>query len=125
MQIDRSKWFYGGRFETVYYVSALFSSEANKFCCLGFLGCHIGLSQDNMNNICLPFKTEQVWPHKLFEKTSSIELYSEPKGTNWADVLAHINDLKKVHSDDRESWIKTGFKELLGIDVEFVGEYPE
>jgi len=66
MIIDRSKWLYGQKFET----SCLYSEMDQRYCCLGFLGMHLGAkTKDFSSSIELPSDAKNIceWPNKLFE----------------------------------------------------------
>ncbi len=64
----------------------------------------------------------QAWPQALFQKTPVSRTGSEDD--TWATVFAALNDAQNIESDTRETFIAYGFREILGVDTEFVGEYP-
>lgn len=122
MIIDRSKWFYGFRFGGI---SCLYDSKKDKKCCLGFLACELGADPKSIDkqrtlNCEWPGEVQNVcaWPKILFKESFGIG------SGQWERWLAKINDVQNVDDELRESWIKAGFKYLMNIDVEFVGDYP-
>jgi len=130
--IERSKWFVGDP-----YSSCLLGSESatgrddSKMCCLGFLGEACGISKDSMYKRSLPKHTLSweltIWPEELFtpcnDAYADITAIGKYYYNSWQEVLAAINDADISDNDIRESWIKEGFKILLGYEVEFVGDY--
>lgn len=118
MQIDRGKWNCGRR----YSYSQLLSRNHNKMCCLGFYAKFLGA--EDISIIGIPFptlcKSKIAWPLKMFEIANTIDCFPDL----WEDVFVKINDSETIDNETRESWIAAGFKIIFGVDVEFIGEYP-
>lgn len=142
--IDRAKWNTGGRlaedggaalylaFQEPDYdddnESELNSGHQESLCCLGFLGESCGFTREAM--LGHPFPSDlpsKVWPSALGEETHCVPpgYYGSDQPIIWQQIFADMNDHCDVPDDVRESWISTGFRIVLGCDVEFIGEYPE
>ena len=120
--IDRSKWSAGPYTQPSkngWYGNALLT-DRGKRCCLGFLGQACGLTDALARDRALPRFQDTDWPKNLFENSVRMDPYP----LHWAQVFADINDSVVVDDGLRESWIAEGFRAVLGVEVEFVGEYP-
>jgi hypothetical protein len=125
--IDRAKWGCGRHIDEFAGLSSLLN-RAGQRCCLGFLGKECGLKDEDAYARAYPLDVISLakWPEALFDKCDSsgkVLLGEGTKGTSWQYFFAHINDNTLVDDDVREGWIKEGFKAILDIDVEFVGEF--
>lgn len=122
--IDRSKWACGNHSDGL---TPKLLDLNGKRCCLGHLGKFCGLSDKSALGNFYPssynVRYYAKWPDELFENPHVIGY------DRWESVFAIINDTQYVSGgfleleDDRESWIKEGFKQLFNIDLEFAGEY--
>lgn len=127
--IDRAKWNVGN----LHGPSCLFSDERDpirslwrrSYCCLGFLGKAVGFTDAEMLSKPLPSVIDQErerYPLRLF-RHSGLGDFGGP--VTWQSAFAAMNDADNIDHPTRESWIAEGFRTVLGVDVEFVGEYPE
>lgn len=119
---------FGCKFHPVYGHASLLNDKGFR-CCLGILGQFKNLSDEDALEIELPQDVpgNANWPEELFHETTAYAPYvTLPAQDNmmWDSVFAAINDTHGIDDDIRESWIATGFKEVLGIEVIFTGEYP-
>lgn len=115
LTIKRSKWLRGEA------NSGLLRAYDNKMCCLGFLGLSCGFDEGELEDRDLPssintdrFMTDGFWPNILFNRISHWG-YAQ----TWEYVFASINDELGSYDEERETWLKVGFKEVLGIDLTF------
>lgn len=130
--IDRSKWNTGGRLgharlfkDTVQDPDGNHLRSADNFCCLGFLGLACGCAPTDMLGVGFPrsVHSRQLFPQQLFAESSHTD--SCGAGFSWQMAFADMNDSRKVDHATRESWIAEGFKTVLGVEVEFVGDYGD
>lgn len=127
--IDRATWSAGERVapsrdDEDVPENALLTHHGTR-CCLGFLGQSCGVPDTKTLNASLPSDVEgHRWPSALFDDAPSRrQYYSKPD--DWEIVFSLLNDFEDIDDATRESWIATGFRIVLGVEVEFVGEYPE
>lgn len=129
MKIPREKWRTGryGKYNkpSILGKSMLLSKEGGR-CCLGHLGAHCGIPDDVLLNreipsVLLTFE----WPTMLFESSSFAVIWHNKiiETQRWQNVFALLNDAENIDDETREEWIRTGFRIILGIDIEFTGEY--
>jgi hypothetical protein len=134
VMINRRTWNSGDRFEMgggrLYapgHAHWVAGDMPSNYCCLGFLGSFCGATDDEMTDVGLPSETIYpdspiAWPDALFERPSQAGGFD-----SWEAVFAELNDYSKTDIDDatREAWIAEGFKTVLGVKVEFVGDYGD
>lgn len=122
--IDRRKWNTGERLS---HPSRLFDENSGSLCCLGFLGEACGAKREHLEGINYPGGAREfaTWPPQLFAETPAGLLVASGLSSTWETVLAHINDADHVDDATREAWIAEGFKTVLGVEVEFVGDYGD
>jgi hypothetical protein len=133
--IERSKWACGNH--RIGKDSELLTNFDQR-CCLGFLGQACGLKDERAlmvghpHDLDGPLDVDVEWPSKLFESTSSYSsylAYPPPRHeaykvrNSWETIFILLNDSLRPADNDRESWIKEGFKHIFNIDLEFTGEY--
>jgi hypothetical protein len=125
--IDRRKWNTGKRLAE----PKLLDELTGSMCCLGFLGLACGATRNDLADECLPGDVRKVqrldglgetpWPEALFGRTDAFRV-----GCNtWENILSMMNDVEGIDHADREPWIAEGFKTVLGVEVEFVGDYGD
>lgn len=124
--IDRAKWNSGDRFE-MGGGRLFYAGPTDNYCCLGFLGSFCGATDHEMEDVGLPSETVDedspiAWPDALFARSTHVSEFD-----TWEAVFAELNDYSQQDIDDatREQWIAEGFRTVLGVEVEFVGSYPE
>lgn len=108
--------------------NALLLSRSGQSCCLGFLGFECGLERGNATDVSVPsdVRSGARWPRELFaDAPHKADPGAEFSPLKWETVFAVLNDDVAATDEERESWIAAGFRIVLGVDVEFVGEYPE
>lgn len=112
--IDEQRWCVGDP-----TTSALLTRD-NKMCCLGFMGRALGATSEDMLHALYP--SEYISAYKEYMNVLAAETDSlDACGPNsWQHVIGLINDASNVTQDERKAWVKEGFKQLFGIDVEFV-----
>jgi hypothetical protein len=116
-------------------------TSTGKRCCLGFLGCALGLDDEQMvryttdedfgdtvpRRVTLDYpsyvKTLADWPGALFV-TSPHARHPRADVAPWQEIIGDINDTPDMDDATRESWVTAAFREVLGIEVEFFGKYP-
>lgn len=106
--IDRQKWIRGEMVKR----SFLIRPEDGKSCCLGFLGCAIGISRDNLWGKRMP------WDNKDWEPANWL-LQADPQGWLAMHRLTAINDDQSLTEDKREDKIKQEFA-AHDVEVEFI-----
>lgn len=121
--IDRAKWNVGERLG----LAALLHERNRSMCCLGFLGASCGIELAKLEDHGMPTELDEgeqeKYPGALFRRTNAA--IGDNGRLQWEDVFQQINDDKSIDDATRESWIAEGFRTVLGVEVEFVGEYPE
>jgi len=135
--IDRAKWSCGGKHPDGGRLLHESEDGNGQMCCLGFLGRSLGADKDYIVEIELPSKIKGScpWPKELFYQNDPIlanVCYSYIYDGNktvlnsydmWEDFFASINDLETIDHPTREAWIYEGFKQIFGIEMEFIGEH--
>lgn len=123
--IDRAKW-RTGRYGPAHTGGRGFgySGLLNRFsnrCCLGFLGAACGLPDAIAAEKVEPcqVQSDAEWPERLFFETDA-----RMTERSWEAIFITINDDTSVDDATREAWIAEGFRTILDVEVEFVGEYP-
>lgn len=118
--IDRSRWLVPS---TCPDEDGVLLDRTGFRCCLGFLGQACGVPDAPMLGKPLPGDVNgyDLWPAPLFTKTPLSKTGSEDD--TWATVFAAFNDAD-IDNATREEFIAHGFRVVLGLDTEFVGEYP-
>lgn len=104
--IERSKWLRGDM------DSYLYRTEDSKMCCLGFLACAVGYTQDEISDSCNPASL----PGDRFPGTI---VNDKGKDTYLTNALINVNDNLDIQDADRERILKDMFK-VAGIDVTFI-----
>jgi len=113
LTIKRSEWLRGIGAPRSYLVR----TSDNKMCCLGFLGCQVGLSSEEMANHRSPADLPTAaWPDGFVEPYSAGESQYVNLGCR---PLMEINDNRILSEEERESQLTQEFKKF-GIEVEFV-----
>jgi hypothetical protein len=131
--IQRGAWNSGGRLNPDGHLFTPFGEfdslgdvqygDTDCYCCLGFLGLACGLSDEDMEGLPLPSGVKATWPKELFDHSG--HTVSGIGDALWESVFAALNDHEDVDHATRESWISEGFRIVLGVECEFVGEYEE
>ncbi len=130
--VDRSKWLFGdecwidsgGRVEQ--NISRLLV-DSGKRCCLGFLADALGLkSEDILNEGHIEAALGMVEVKELDFHAPRLEaLIEADEGIPPSLVVIYnTNDSNYITAEEREEVLKTQFL-VIGLKVEFVGEYPE
>jgi hypothetical protein len=105
--IERATWSRGN----INQPSELINDDGNK-CCLGFLGCAIGINENFLRGYSLP---KSVSGFSLIEN-----LYNKDKTKSfWSDFL-EINDKFSPSEEEREQKLIKLFKEKINIELTFV-----
>jgi hypothetical protein len=126
--IDRAKWRTGrygdsrSRSNEHVGLSRLLNTHGYR-CCLGFLGQACGLSDDLALGVSQPdnVRGDADWPAALLDYGG---LYALDR-LDWESAFIALNDFPEPIDDStREAWIAEGFRTVLNVSVEFVGEYP-
>ena len=115
--IDRAEWNTGERFGPARLLDRYEETDAR--CCLGFLGVACNFPEEDLIDVGLPSEVESAsacfWPHGIWSKS--------PHNQDWENIFAQVNDAPNVDDATREAWIAEGFRRVLNVDVEFVGQY--
>lgn len=115
--IDRATWGAGQHLEG----SSCLLTHHGQRCCIGILGGALGVPDaDLLHRWYASTLRSWPWPEALFEMSPH-----DRETFEWQHVLAALNDERDIDDATRESWIATGFREVLGIEVTFTGEYPD
>lgn len=117
LTIDRNTWLRGTGSANSYLLR---KSDGRK-CCLGFLACSLGASQDQIENIAAPNFTNYKlnWPHGLVTSTQDYIGVDNYPNNYIGNVLMLINDNDKISDLERETQLINIFKQI-GIEVEFI-----
>ncbi len=93
---------------------------------VGHLGRHLRVDQRLLATCTMPRTLEEGWPRSLFGLSSFTRLNVSALATvpTWSTLLATINDCE-ANDELKEEWIATGFRELFGVEVEFVDTAAE
>lgn len=119
--IDRKRWLRGeGPAD-----SKLLRGKDNEMCCLGFFGCALGATEDELVGVVDPEDVRLVqWPEWLVENCSDDAGGTLLAHTDEAIRLMRINDTKGTPEHEREAAIARIFASH-GVEVTFVdGEEP-
>lgn len=106
--IDRTKWIRGEAVER----SFLIRPEDGKSCCLGFLGCAIGISRETLWSKRMPWGEKDWEPSDWLFQLDSQNRYTVHR-------LAMINDDQSLTEPEREEKLKREFA-AVDVEVEFI-----
>ncbi len=109
VEIDVRKWYRGQTSLDSY----LERGRDGRRCCLGFLGRALGLQDEDLVGIKMPFVGEgSPWPTELAHDT-----FSTSRGSRSVALsLALINDAPLIDDATRRAWIEEGFRHLTAPD---------
>ena len=115
--IDRNTWLRGEGSAG----SKLLRSRDGKQCCLGFLACELGSSQDDIGDKANPSQVPSVkWLPGMLHECDQCTPGSHVKDSDLTSTLININDSMMYASESqREADLSSAFAEL-GVEVEFI-----